>query len=175
MCASKNPFSRPRIPPNTSFVPVSANQKPSDGERKDTTINSEREGEFCWSLGEFISLLRSLAHLTLLVATWELREAVNITAEQVAYGEDEFKLANLTKQPGVVTRTPMVLESPVKVRVPLLPTSPSPDPHVSQFECKYHSTIRLTGNPPMGTVDIVIGESLSRTSLRRFLTLSQAE
>jgi hypothetical protein len=33
----------------------------------------------------------------------------------------------------------MVKESPVK------------------FECVYHSTIRLPGNPPMGTVDVIIG------------------
>ncbi|KAL8278578.1 hypothetical protein RQP46_009070 [Phenoliferia psychrophenolica] len=78
---------------------------------KDTTVNTEREGEFCWSL-----------------------------AEQVPFGEDEFKLAGLSKEPGKVTRTPMVKESPVK------------------FECKYHSTIRLPGNGPMGSVDIIIGK-----------------
>jgi flavin reductase (DIM6/NTAB) family NADH-FMN oxidoreductase RutF len=26
------------------------------------------------------------------------------------------------------------------------------------FECAYYSTIRLSGNPPMGSVDVVIGE-----------------
>lgn len=51
-------------------------------------------------------------------ATWDLRNAVNITAEQVPYGEDEFKLAGLTRELGKVTRTPMVKESPVKVRSP---------------------------------------------------------
>lgn len=38
---------------------------------------------------------------------------------------------------------PMVQESPVK------------------FECEYHSTVRLPGNPPMGTVDVVIGRVLA--------------
>ncbi|GAA5999234.1 flavin reductase family protein [Rhodotorula paludigena] len=104
------------------MVMFSANQKPEDGLSKDTVVNAERDGEFCWSL-----------------ATWDLREAVNITAEQVPYGEDEFKLAGLTKQFGRLVKTPMVQESPVK------------------FECKYHSTIRLPGNGPMGSVDIVIG------------------
>jgi hypothetical protein len=26
------------------------------------------------------------------------------------------------------------------------------------FECAYYSTVRLSGNPPMGSVDVVIGE-----------------
>ncbi len=26
-----------------------------------------------------------------------------------------------------------------------------------RFECEYHSIVRLPGNPPLGTVDIVIG------------------
>ena len=99
----------------------SANQT-IDGARKDTTINAETTGEFCWN-----------------VATWKLREACNITAEQVPYGIDEFSRANLTKEPGQIVKAPMVKESPVK------------------FECKYHTTIRLPGNPPMGTVDIIIG------------------
>lgn len=30
-----------------------------------------------------------------------------------------------------------------------------------KFECEYHSTIRLPGNPPMGTVDIVIGKVIA--------------
>ncbi|BGP50056.1 hypothetical protein JCM10450v2_005964 [Rhodotorula kratochvilovae] len=104
------------------YVMFSANQKPSDGDRKDTVVNAEREGEFCWSL-----------------ATWDLREAVNVTAEQVPYGEDEFVLAGLTKEEGRLVKAPMIKESPVK------------------FECKYHTTFRLPGNGPMGTVDIVIG------------------
>ena len=29
-----------------------------------------------------------------------------------------------------------------------------------RFECQYHSTIRLPGNPPFGTVDIIIGRVL---------------
>ncbi|TNY21268.1 nitrilotriacetate monooxygenase component B-like protein [Rhodotorula diobovata] len=104
------------------MVMFSSNQKPSDGGRKDSVVNAEREGEFCWSL-----------------ATYDLREAVNTTAEQVPYGEDEFRLAGLTKEQGNLVRAPMIKESPIK------------------FECKYHSTLRLPGNGPMGSVDVVIG------------------
>ncbi|GAA5999235.1 flavin reductase family protein [Rhodotorula paludigena] len=80
------------------LVMFSANQKPENGERKDTVINAEREGEFCWSL-----------------TTYELREAMNISAMGVPYGNDEFELAGLTKQVGSVIKTPMVQQSPVKV------------------------------------------------------------
>ncbi|KAL4943115.1 hypothetical protein BDV06DRAFT_234975 [Aspergillus oleicola] len=103
------------------YVMFSANQT-SSNTRKDTVINAESTGHFVWNL-----------------ATYPLREAVNISAEQVPYGVDEFERAGLTKEQGSVIDVPMVKESPVK------------------FECVYHSTIRLPGNPPMGTVDIIIG------------------
>lgn len=107
------------------MVMFSANQKPEDGLSKDTVINAERDGEFCWSLGRssclrelalrMLSWAASPAHLFYAAATWDLREAVNITAEQVPYGEDEFKLAGLTKQFGRLVKAAMVQESPVKV------------------------------------------------------------
>ena len=103
------------------YVMFSSNQKP-DGTRKDSVINAEQSGRFVWNL-----------------ATYALREAVNITAEQVPFGVDEFERAGLEKEPGRLMDVPMVKQSPVK------------------FECTYHSTIRLPGNPPMGTVDIIIG------------------
>lgn len=102
----------------------SANQTPSAG-RKDTVANVEATGRFAWNL-----------------ATWDLREAVNATAEQVPADVDEFERAGLEKEFTTALtgpRVPMVRASPVR------------------FECVYHSTLRLPGNPPMGTVDVVIG------------------
>lgn len=105
------------------YVMFSANQTAA-GTRKDTVLNAEQTGKFCWNL-----------------ATWDLREAVNATAEQTSYGVDEFERAGLAKELSrVVEGVPMVKESPVK------------------FECEYHSTVRLPGNPPMGTVDVIIGK-----------------
>ncbi|KAG5800892.1 hypothetical protein H9Q69_000019 [Fusarium xylarioides] len=106
------------------YVMFSANQKP-DSQRKDTVRNTELTGKFCWNL-----------------ATWDLREAVNISAQQVDYGVDEFERAGLEKEfsrslPGAPV--PMVKDSPVK------------------FECVYHTTLRLPAKPPMGTVDVIIG------------------
>ncbi|KAL2818685.1 hypothetical protein BJX63DRAFT_429185 [Aspergillus granulosus] len=103
------------------YVVFSANQT-VDGTRKDTVKNIEATGHFVWNL-----------------ATYPLREAVNITAEQVPYGVDEFERAKLTKESATLIDVDMVKESPVK------------------FECVYHSTMRLPGNPPMGTVDVVVG------------------
>ncbi|KAI7230817.1 hypothetical protein KC330_g6736 [Hortaea werneckii] len=106
------------------YVMFSANQ--TDGNiRKDTTINAESTGSFAWN-----------------ICTWELREAMNITSEQVPYGEDEFQNAGLEKtmSTSLDREVPMVKSSPIR------------------FECAYHSTVRLPGNPPMGTVDIIIGK-----------------
>jgi len=106
------------------YVMFSANQTPGL-ERKDTVRNAETTGKFCWNL-----------------ATWDLRQAVNISVEQVPYGVDEFKRAGLQKEWSTVLEgapVPMVKDSPVR------------------FECVYHTTLRLPGAPPMGTVDVVIG------------------
>src|SRR5512135_435072 len=73
------------------------------------------------------------------MATYDLREAVNRSAAEVPPDVDEFDLAGVTKAPSVRVRPCRVAESPV------------------QFECRYFQTIRLPGNGPMGSVDIVIG------------------
>ncbi|KAL1635123.1 hypothetical protein SLS56_001875 [Neofusicoccum ribis] len=106
------------------YVMFSANQTPSD-RRKDTVANVEATGRFAWNL-----------------ATWDLRDAVNASAEQVPPDVDEFERAGLEKEFTTVLAEP---------RVPMVKASPV------RFECVYHSTLRLPGNPPMGTVDVVIG------------------
>lgn len=76
------------------------------------------------------------------LATSALRDAVNVTAEGVGPDVDEFERAGLRKtwsQALRGARVPMVADSPVR------------------FECEYVQTVRLPGNPPMGTVDLVIG------------------
>ena len=73
------------------------------------------------------------------MATYDLREAVNRSAAEVPPEVDEFELAGVTKAPSVRVKPCRVAESPV------------------QFECLYHQTLRLPGNGPMGTVDVVIG------------------
>jgi flavin reductase (DIM6/NTAB) family NADH-FMN oxidoreductase RutF len=111
---------------NVSFDPAmvmfSSNQT-TDGRRKDTVVNAEETGVFIWNM-----------------ATWDLREQVNLTAQELPYGIDEFKHAGLLKSPGLQVAAARVAASPV------------------QFECQYLQTVRLPGNGPMGTVDVVFGK-----------------
>ncbi|MEL7465335.1 MAG: flavin reductase family protein [Pseudomonadota bacterium] len=92
-----------------------------DGRRKDTVINAEETGWFVWNM-----------------ATWDLREAVNISAMDVAHGDDEFLRAGVTKAECVDAPGPRVAESPC------------------HFECSYIATHRLPGGEA-GAVDVVYG------------------
>jgi len=73
------------------------------------------------------------------MATYDLRDAVNRSAAEVPPDVDEFDLAGVTKAQSVLVKACRVAESPV------------------QFECRYHQTLRLPGNGPRGSIDIVIG------------------
>ncbi len=106
-------------PPMVMFA---ANQQ-ADGRRKDTVVNAEQTGWFVWNM-----------------ATYALREAVNISAMDLPADVDEFERAGVTKAPCIDAPGPRVAESPC------------------HFECRYLSTHRLPGNSPVGWVDIVFGE-----------------
>ena len=106
-------------PPMVMFA---ANRQP-DGRSKDTVVNAEATGYFVWNM-----------------ATWDLREAVNISASDFPPDVDEFERAGVTKAASLIAAAPRVAESPV------------------HMECKVHSTTRLPGRGPMGTVDIVFAE-----------------
>jgi len=103
------------------YVMFSANQK-TNGKRKDTVVNAEETGEFVHNM-----------------ATWNLREAVNISAQETPPDVDEFELAGVTKEPSRLVKPYRVKESPL------------------HMECRYHQTLRLPGRGIMGTVDVVIG------------------
>ena len=104
------------------YVVVSINQSHKQG-RKDTTENIEQTGEFVYNM-----------------VTYDLREAMNITAAAFTPEVDEFEAAGLTKAPSVLVKAPRVAESPI------------------QFECKYVQTIRLPGEGRCGTCDVIIGK-----------------
>ncbi len=103
------------------YVMFAANQN-TWGDRKDSVDNAERTGEFVWNM-----------------ATYDLRDAVNRSAQAVGPHIDEFDLAGVTKLASIMVKPPRVAESPI------------------QFECTYHATLRLPGAGTVGTVDIVIG------------------
>jgi flavin reductase (DIM6/NTAB) family NADH-FMN oxidoreductase RutF len=106
------------------YIMFSANQKTS-GRRKDSVVNTEQCGAFVYNM-----------------VTYELREAMNITAQEFDPETDEFDQAGLTKVNSKLVKPFRVGESPI------------------QFECRYHQTLRLPGKGIMGTVDVVIGEVL---------------
>jgi flavin reductase (DIM6/NTAB) family NADH-FMN oxidoreductase RutF len=73
------------------------------------------------------------------MATYDLREAVNASAEELPHGVDEFERAGLEKLPSRLVKPMRVKGSPI------------------QFECVYLNTLRFPGVPPMGTADVVFG------------------
>jgi len=106
-------------PPMVMFA---ANRYP-DGTRKDTVMNAESTGWFVWNM-----------------ATWELREAVNRSAQAFPPHIDEFVEAGITKTDCIDAPAKRVQESPC------------------HFECRYVSTQHFAGNSPVGGVDIVFAE-----------------
>ncbi len=107
------------------IVMFSANQT-TRGARKDSVVNAEATGAFVWNM-----------------ATYDLREAVNISSEELPASVDEFQRAGLNKLASTLIRPPRVAQSPV------------------HFECAYLQTVRLPGNGAMGAVDVVFGRVLA--------------
>lgn len=81
------------------YVMFSAGQT-TRGRRKDTVVNNEETGEFVYNM-----------------ATYDLRDAVNRSAEEVPPEVDEFDLAGVTKAPSVRVNACRVAESPCSSNV----------------------------------------------------------
>lgn len=111
---------------NVTFDPpivmFAANQD-SKGIRKDSVRNAEDTGEFVWNM-----------------ATWDLRDAVNISAQELPHDVDEFEMAGLEKVSSRIVKPMRVKGSPI------------------QFECTYLNTLRFPGNGVMGSADVVFGK-----------------
>jgi flavin reductase (DIM6/NTAB) family NADH-FMN oxidoreductase RutF len=90
-------------------VLFSSNRTPA-GLQKDTVINAQSTGFFGWNL-----------------ATYELRDQVNITAQQLDYGQDEFHAAGLEKEEARGIPVSLVKRSPVR------------------FECAFDRVMELPG------------------------------
>jgi len=84
----------------------------SSAGRKDTVRNIEQTGEFTCSL-----------------ATWDLRDAMNMSSAAVAPEVDEFALAGLEPAPSLYVKPPRVAGSP------------------AAFECRHWKTVELPGLP----------------------------
>jgi flavin reductase (DIM6/NTAB) family NADH-FMN oxidoreductase RutF len=107
-------------------VMFSAGGRHLEGGHKDTPLNVEATGEFVYNL-----------------ATWELREKMNLTSATAPRGWDEFKLAGLTPVPARLVDLPMVKESPV------------------HFECRYLQTVELPSADPDYPNKVVFGRVIA--------------
>ncbi len=104
------------------YVMFSANSFPESGRRKDSTRNAADTGEFVVNM-----------------ATYELREAVNITSQFLPPEVDEAALAGLAMIPSRIVKAPRVAASPV------------------HLECRFHCSLALPGNALDQVHHVVIG------------------
>jgi flavin reductase (DIM6/NTAB) family NADH-FMN oxidoreductase RutF len=106
------------VPPQVMFATTGPHQA---GGPKNSLANIRETGEFVANL-----------------ATWELREAVNLSSTPAPAEVDEFAVAGLTKAPARVVTPPYVAESPVHLECVLteiveLPTPDPTDPNTVVF------------------------------------------
>jgi flavin reductase (DIM6/NTAB) family NADH-FMN oxidoreductase RutF len=104
------------------YVMFSAGSDLRGGERKDSCVNAIETGEFVCNM-----------------ATWELREQVNITAQAVPPEVDEARLAGLEMVPSRLVKPPRIAASPV------------------HLECVFHQCVVLPGHTPDNVANVVIG------------------
>lgn len=106
-------------PPVVMFA---ASPKPDNG-RKDSQLNAEATGEFVFNL-----------------ATWDLREQVNVTGSIEEPEFDEMEAVGLTQVQSKLVKAPGVAESPVR------------------FECRYLQTVDMPPSRQGHHSSIVIGQ-----------------
>lgn len=87
-------------PPLVIYCPVGAH---GEGGEKDSLRNVREVGEFVVN-----------------VATWGLREALNVSSAPAGSDVDEFELAGLTKEPSALVQPPRVKESPLHLECRLV-------------------------------------------------------
>lgn len=110
---------RPNLAPYSFFNAVSDHPPMvffSSGGMKDSLRNVLATGEFTCSL-----------------ATWELREAMNLSSAPVAAGVDEFALAGLETAPSLRVRPPRVARSPAALECKLWQTLETPGSYTLVF------------------------------------------
>jgi flavin reductase (DIM6/NTAB) family NADH-FMN oxidoreductase RutF len=121
---------------NPSMFMFCANAQHEDGGDKDSLKNARETGEFVFNL-----------------ATYELRDQMNMSSATVARHVNEFELAGLTEAPCRHVRAPRVLEAPVSL------------------ECKVVMIIDLPrsgegGLPNTMTIGEVVGAHIRRDIIR---------
>ncbi len=85
------------------MVVLGSNGKHVEGGLKDTMTNIQDTGEFVVN-----------------IATWELREVMNMTSAPVPRAVDEFTFSGLTAVPSQLVKAPRVNESPINIECRLI-------------------------------------------------------
>ena len=96
--ANLAPFSQFNLVSTAPPVVMFSCNTPDDRPAKDTLANVRQTGEFVTNL-----------------ATWDLREAMNMTSSPCPHGQDEFELAGLQKAACTYVRAPRVAASPANL------------------------------------------------------------
>ncbi len=105
------------------LVVAGINGAPPPVGMKDTLANCRATGEFVVNM-----------------ATWDLREAMNLTSAAVAADVDEMALAGLTPAPSELVAPPRVAESPI------------------HMECRVHEILDMPCTEPGSRNTMVIGQ-----------------
>ena len=108
------------VPPMVMF---SGSGRHKDGDIKDSVLNAELTGEFVYNM-----------------ATWDTREAMNLSSGYLERTSDEFEIAGLTKAPSVLVKPSRVAEAPI------------------HLECRTWKVIELPSADDGSRSNIVIGE-----------------
>ena len=106
-------------PPQVMFCTVGTH---ADGGLKDSCHNAETTGEFVINM-----------------ATWNLREEMNLTSAYLSRGVDETDLAGLEMAPSHLVAPPRVKRSPI------------------HLECRYLMSVRLPATDPEAATVVVFG------------------
>ena len=104
------------------LVVVGIGGAPKPRDMKDTLANCRETGEFVASM-----------------ATWDLREAMNLTSAAVPAEVDELAMVGLTPAPSTLVAPPRVAESPI------------------HLECRVHDILEMPCNDPASRNTLVIG------------------
>ncbi len=116
-------------------VMISAGAHPDKNRLKDTVWNIEQTGEFVFNM-----------------ATYDLREEVNVSSNFVGPEVDEMAIAGLTPAPSQMVKPPRVAESPV------------------HMECRWFTTLTLPADNPGHNSNLVIGKVVGIHVKDDFLT-----
>lgn len=90
-------------------------------------------------LKDSVSNIRVTGEFVMNVATWPLREQVNLSSAPAPHGTDEFDVAGLTKAPSELVAPPRVAESPVNM------------------ECRLFKVVELLADEPQSPNLVVFG------------------